>query len=216
MPPYFFLLEAAWFHKELKPALAACWRQRSFQPCQALCAQQAGAARRFAETYHVPLEGSTIFAVAEGLPFDRNLWRCLAGELLLYGAKQIPEIQAAPETLSLLLAPGFPPTPSGAREGFAPIQQVHFGSRDVVFGGGYYRPEQAGLNDVTDVRRLGDYLGSVNPDAWRTADLAPIPELADEEERAAELEFVRDSFPALRQLYERARERNQVVICEIQ
>jgi hypothetical protein len=56
----------------------------------------------------------------------------------------------------------------------------------------------------------------VNPDAWKTADLAAIAELGDEEERAAELEFARDWFPALRQLYERARERNQIIVCETQ
>jgi hypothetical protein len=214
MPQYFLLLEAAWFHNHLKPALATSWRQRSFEPCRALCTQLVEAAHRSRETDHLPLDASTFLAVLQGLPFDRAIWRCLAGELFLHGAAELPLIQTAPETLSRLLAPGFPPTPSGSRESLPPIQQAHFGSRDVMIGAPY-RPEKAGLNDTADVSRLADYLGSVNPDAWTTADLADLAELENEEERAAELYFVRDWFPALRQLYERAREREQVVVCEI-
>jgi hypothetical protein len=216
MPHYFFLLEGSWFHEQLTPVLAASWRMRSFQPCQALCGRLADVARRFAESFHVSPEGSPLHAVMAGVPFDRNLWRCLVGELLLYGATEVPEIQTAPAALSLLLAPDCPLSPPGPREAFASIQQAHFGSRDLTFGAGFYRPEQTGLNNEADVRRLTDYLGSVNPDAWKTADLAAIAELGDEEERAAELEFVRDWFPALRQLYERARERNQIIVCETQ
>jgi hypothetical protein len=214
MPHDFLLLEGSWFEKQLKPALAASWRQRSFQPCQALCLELAGAARRFADTYHVSLEGSTLFAVVAELPFDRNVWRCLVGELLLYGAAELPEIQTAPATLSRLLAPDCPPFPTAQREAFASIQQAHFGSRDLTFGAGFFRPEQVGLNNEMDVHRLTDYLGSVDLDSWTTADLAAFAELADEEDRAAELEFVRNWFPALRHLYERARERNQFIVCE--
>jgi hypothetical protein len=216
MPLDFLLLEGSWFDRQLKPALTASWRQRSFQPCQALCTELAGAAQRFADTYHVGLEGSTLFAVLAEMSYDRNVWRCLVGELLLYGAAELPEIQTAPATLSRLLAPNGPPSPTGSREAFACIQQAHFGSRDLRFGGGFFRPVQVGLNNEEDVRRLTDYLVSLNPDAWTTADLAAFAELADEEDRTAELEFVRDWFPALRQMYERARERNQVIVCECQ
>ncbi len=212
----FFLLEGSWFDEQLKPALAASWRQKSFQPCQVLCLELAGAARRFADTYHVCLEGSTLFAVVAGLSFDRNVWRCLVGEMLLYGAVECPEIQTAPATLGMLLAPHCPPFPTGQREALASIQQAHFGSRDLRFGAGFFRPAQVGLNNQADVGRLADYLGSVIPAGWTTADLAAFAELADEEDRAAELEFVRDWFPALRQLYERARERNQIIVCECQ
>jgi len=216
MPLDFLLLESSWFDRQLKPALAASWRQRSFQPCQALCMELAGAARRFADTYHISLKGSTLFAVVAGMPYDPNVWRCLVGELLLYSAVELPEIQTAPATLSRLLAPNCPPSPTGQRETFASIQQAHFGSRDLMFGAAFFRSEQVGLNNQVDVRRLADYLVSLSPDAWTTADLAAFTELADEEERTAELEFVRDWFPALRQMYERARERNQVIVCEWQ
>jgi hypothetical protein len=216
MPLDFLLLEGSWFDRQLKPALTASWRQRSFQPCQALCIELAGAARRFADTYHVSLEGSTLFAVLAGMPYDRNVWRCLVGELVLYGAEELPEIQTAPATLCRLLAPNCSASPTGSREAYASIQQAHFGSRDLMFGARVYHPEQVGVNNEADVRRLTDYLGSVNPDAWTTADLLAFAELVDEEERTAELEFVRDWLPALRQMYERACKRNQVIVCECQ
>jgi hypothetical protein len=213
---YFLLLEGSRFHEHLQPALAASWRKRSFEPCGVLCAELTPAARRFAETYHVSLDGSSLLYVAAGLPFDRNVWRCIAGELLLYGAAELPEIQTAPVALARLLAPDASVTSVVTREDSAPIQQAHFGSRDIRFGERFYRPDHAGLNDESDVLRLADYLASVNPGAWTTADLAGLAELADEDDRAAELEFVRDCFLALRQLYERARDRNQVVVCETQ
>jgi hypothetical protein len=94
------------------------------------------------------------------------------------------------------------------------ILQAHYGSRDVRLGGGYYRPEHAGTNDAADVGRLADYLASVDPQRWTPADLALLPDFATAEERADELEYVRDWFPALRDLYQQARERNQIVVCE--
>src|SRR5438445_8576766 len=77
MPHYFFLLDGAWFHEQLRPALAASWREKSLQPCQALCGELAASAHAFAESYHASADGSLVAAIAAGLPFDRNVWRGL-------------------------------------------------------------------------------------------------------------------------------------------
>jgi hypothetical protein len=137
----------------------------------------------------------------------------LAGEILLYGAASVPEIVTAPDTLGRLLAPGQDDSPS--RPGFAPIRQAHFGARDLVFGGGFYRPDAAGWNDTGDVARLADYLATIDPTRWTAADLAGLREFADEDERADELAFAREAFPALRDLYRAACEAGQVVVCEL-
>jgi hypothetical protein len=153
--------------------------------------------------------------VLEGLSFDRACWRHLVGEVLLYGAAELPELEIAPETLCCLLAPE--PYREGIvpRERLAPIQQAHYGARDLVFGGGYYRPEHAGYNDSDDVARLAAYLAAVDPTRWRVADLANLREMTDETERLEELEFAREWFPALCELYQRAGECNRVVVCEM-
>jgi Domain of unknown function (DUF1877) len=215
MPLYFLLLDHAAFHQRLRPALAASWRQRSFEPCRAFCADLLPAALAFAERYHTGRDGLLLAQVAGGLPFDRDFWRALAGELLWFSAADIPELQTAPDTLCALLAPdqvGQDPCP---RDRFAPIQQAHYGARDLVFGGGYYRPEHAGYNDAADVARLAEYLAAVDPQRWTPAELAVLPDLADKEERAEELEYVRDWFPALRELYQQARAHDQIVVCEL-
>jgi hypothetical protein len=45
--------------------------------------------------------------------------------------------------------------------------------------------------------------------------LTPLTDLADEADRAEELAYVRDWFPALQELYQRARKREEIVMCEI-
>jgi hypothetical protein len=79
MADYFLLLDGKTFEGEVRPALAASWRQRSFEPCRALCAGLASAARSYAERYHVVGE-SLVVRAAAGLPFDRAIWRLLVGE----------------------------------------------------------------------------------------------------------------------------------------
>src|SRR5262249_54183328 len=142
--------------------------------------------------------------VARGLPFDRHFWRLLVGELLLYTAAEIPEIQTAPDALCCLLAPENYQQGAVPRTRFAPIQQAHYGTRDLQFGAHYYRPEQAGYNAPEDIDRLSDYLAAQVPDSWRLADLAQLRDITDEEERQEELDFAREWFPALRDLYQRA------------
>jgi hypothetical protein len=169
----------------------------------------------FAERYHTGRDEILLAKVVAGLPFEREFWSALASEVLWFGATEIPELQTAPDTLCCLLAPERFAEGAVPRERFAPIQQAHYGTRELVFGGRFYRPEQVGHNDAADVVRLASYLASVDPRRWTAADLAPLAELADEEERAEELEYVRDWFPALLELYDRARNREEIVICEI-
>jgi hypothetical protein len=214
MPLYFLLHDAARFHRTVRPALAEAWRGRSFVPCRPLCAALAPAAVAFAERYHTGHDEPLLAQVARGtVPFGRNFWRLLVGEVLLYGAASVPEILTAPDTLAHLLAPG--QDASASRPDGAPIRQAHFGARDLVFGAGFYRPDTAGWNDTGDVARLADYLATVDPSAWTTADLTGLREFAGEGERADELEFAREAFSSLHELYEGARGADQVVVCEL-
>jgi hypothetical protein len=215
MPLYFLLLSDSLYRQRLRPALATSWRQRSFEPCRALCADLLPAARAFAARYHLNPEQAILEPVAAGLAFGRELWTALVGELLWFSASEIPEIQTAPDALCCLLAPDRFIQGEIPRERFTPIRQAHYGTRDLILGGRYYRPEQVGYNNAGDVARLADYLASVDPRQWTPAALAPLAELASEEERAEELAYVRDWFPALCELYQQARQRAEMVVCEI-
>ena len=162
----------------------------------------------FAQRYHTGADEPLLAQIARGgVSFDRDLWRLLVGEVLLYAAASVPEIVTAPDTLSYLLARD--------ADDSAPIRQAHFGSHDLVFSGGFYRPDAAGYNDVADVRRLASYLESIQPAEWTIADLAGLRDFADEDERADELEFAREVFPPLVELYRAVRDAGEVVICEL-
>src|SRR5262245_39495050 len=152
MPLSFLLPDAAHFRQAIHPALGGAWRRRSFEPCRPLCAALVPAAAAFAERYHTGHDEPLLAQVARGgVPFGRDFWRLLAGEVFLYGAASVPEILTAPDTLDRLLAPG---------QEDSPIRQAHFGARDLVLGGGFYRPDAAGWNDTEDVARLADYLAT--------------------------------------------------------
>jgi hypothetical protein len=214
MTHYFLMHDAAWFQHVFCTSLAQSWRDKSFQPCQSLCAELTAAARTFADSYRVSTEGSLVAAVAAGLPFDRRLWRGVVGEALLFGAREIPEIDLAVDSLTRLLAPSNEPCLAGPRELLPPILQAHFGARDLEFGRAIYRPEQVGMNDLSRVRRLTEYLASVDASAWTADDLASPEKEVDEEDRGAELDYVRTCFAALRLLYEKAGEGQQIIVCE--
>jgi hypothetical protein len=215
MPLYFLLVSDSLYRQRFRPALAASWRGRSFEPCRPLCAETLPAARAFAERYHISLEHAVLPQVSAGMAFDRAIWTAVVGELLWFSASDIPEIQTTPEALCCLLAPDRFAAGAVPRDQFAPIQQAHYGTHDLVLGGRYYRPDQLGYNDASDVARLADYLTSVNPQHWAPADLVPLEELDSDEDRADELEYVRDWFPTLCEVYQRARRRDEIVVCEI-
>jgi hypothetical protein len=203
---YFYLLPASFFHELLRPALTRSWAQRRFAPCLPLAA-------------HLREHGPELPAdcllcrLEEGLSFSRHAWHGLIGECLLFGSVDVPRLQTAPRTLCCILAPENYHAGDLPRERFAAIQQVHLGSRDLHFGG-YYRPEHAGYNDRSDVLRLQTYLRAQEPQRWRAEDLTPLPELATAEERAEELADVRDWWPALVELYQRAATEDLIEACE--
>lgn len=214
MPLYFYLVNACRFHKQLRPALSRSWQQRSFAPCRDLAASLCPQARAFVQRYHATEVEPLLEQVARGLPFDRACWRCLVGEILLYTADEIPELETAPAALTCLLAPEQLGRDDLPRDHRAPIRQAHEGARDLTFGAAVYRPEHCGWNDCTDVARLAAYLAALDPRAWTAEPLQALTGLAAEE-REEELAFVRDWLPALSDLYRRANSRQQIVICEV-
>jgi hypothetical protein len=214
MADYFLALDADAFEGRARPALAESSRRRSFEPCRDLCAALLPAARAYAERYHTGADEPLLTRAARGLPFDRALWRALVGEVLLYSALEIPEFQVNADALCCLLAPQHYRDGVSERARLAPIQQAHRGARDLTFGAAVYRPDHAGYSGRADVVRLAEYLEGVRPEEWTAEALLPLREPLDEEGRADELAFVREWFPALRELYQRCRDHNRVLVIE--
>jgi hypothetical protein len=214
MSEYFLCLDAETYVHTIRPALADSWRQRRFEPCRSLCRMLLPAAHAYTQRYHTGDEETLMARVVEGLPFDRACWRLLAGEVLLFAAVEIPELQSNGETLCCLLAPEPYRREITARASFAPIQQVLHGSRNVAFGAAVYRPEQAGYNDPNDVTRLAAYLTTVQPERWTVDDLRSLRGVDDDDERADELAFVREWFPVLVELYQRTHAERRVLVIE--
>lgn len=213
MPHYFMVLDATDFRERIVPPLAASWRTRSFVPCRELANWLLPTVASYRASCFTGTDEPLLTRVATALPFDRHFWRLLAGEVLLFAAREVPELETAPATLRSLLAHSI--EADVPRERYAPIDQAHFGSRDLTFAGAVYRPEHAGLNEAADVRRLADYLAAVTLSEWRVADLTGLPGLADDAERAEELEFAHEWFPALANVYRQAAAQNQVIVCEV-
>lgn len=202
MAIYFLLLDADIFQQQIKPGLIASWRQRSFAPCRDLCSAVRARSVAFVERYRLGADEPLLAVVAEGnLPFDRMLWQHLAGELLWYGAAEIPEIATSPEALACLL-----PHPR--------TRHALYGARDLVFGGLHYRPDEAGWNDLADVAAIVDFFDTACPEDWKPETLAHLPGMDEETEQAEELEFVRETFADLVNLYRQAHVAGQVVISE--
>ncbi len=210
MSLYFLVLESQLFEEEIRPALAVSWKRRDFGPCRALCARLLPMARDFADRYHLGSQEPLIASVAKGLTFDRIFWKHLVGEMLWFCAAEIPEIETSPDALGCLQARGQRWDLTTRRADLPPIMQAHHGSRDLVFGGGFYRPEHAGYSNVDDVARLAAYLGAIQPAAWQAQDLANVAP----EEREEELAFLRDWFPPLQALYATAAQRGRIIACE--
>src|SRR5579859_1281625 len=166
----FYLLGALFFHRRLQPALAESWSRRSFMPLRGVCAEVSARSA-------VP-EDCLLAQVVRGLPFARGMWRGVAGELLLLGCEDMPLVQTAPGALCCLLAPERYQAGDAARSAFAAIEQVHFGSRDLRFGGAYYRPDHVGWNDTDDVARLLGYLETIDPAGWTADMLQPMAEFS--------------------------------------
>lgn len=214
MSVYFILLNADDFSGRIVPALAAARRHRSFAPCRELCNSLLPTVTAHRESFFAGSQEPLLVRAARDLPFDRNVWRALVGEILLFAAAEVPELETAPDTLRRLLAPEEYEAREIPRERFAAIQQAHFGTRDLNFGNAVYRPDHVGWNDLVNVSRLADYLNGVRAERWTVEDLAGLRDVADED-LSEELEYAQEWYPALSGLYRRARDRQQIVVCEV-
>jgi len=122
------------------------------------------AAQNFEEKFHVP-GGQTIMAkVVHGLPFDRDRWKLVVGEILLFAAAEVPEIEVVPETMLCLLAADDTLTRRLNVETSRQSSNAHAGARDLDFGGKVYRPEKAVTTYTPDVDRVASYLGAQQPE----------------------------------------------------
>jgi hypothetical protein len=195
---YFLLHDAATFNDRLVPSLSASWRRRTFQPLVELAADLRPTLADFAEQFRLTADERPMLAqLTADQPFNRRLWRHVAGEVLLYAAADAPPIQTDLEPLAALVG-------SDHRE---TVRQAHLGSRDLDFDGVPYRPGHAGFHDTADVARLVEALHKIDPGGWSGTALAG-------DEPAEELAFARECFVALRAMYEQAHELSQVMICE--
>jgi hypothetical protein len=203
MSLHFLLFGRHTFEKRIVPALGDSRRLRSFEPCRTLSESLLPALESQANRHALGESESMLHGVIRGLAYDRDFWRALVGEILWFGAEGVPEIDTMPEMLGELLgvtADGVRP-----REEYSPIEQVHFGSQDLVLGGGYYRPNHVGYNSTADVERLGRFLASLDPSGWTVTPYIDADDLA----------YVQEWLPALQTLYREMHERDQVMVCEI-
>jgi hypothetical protein len=214
MPIYYMLLDAMLFHWQIIPALTTSWRERSFHPCRPLRAALLASARSYVQRFHLRSEETLLCTDLGALSFDRHCWQALVGEILVFAAAEIPELQVAPALLRRLLAPERGGPDEVPREQFAPIDQAHFGSRYLCFGRRIYRAEHAGYNDSRDVARLNLYLDSQDPARWSLSELMSAQGAENIDDLKEELEFARDWFPSLQEIYRAAHRLGQVVVCE--
>jgi hypothetical protein len=203
---YFYVIDGSWMRDTLSPALAESWRARSFGPCRAMCSE-------LARQDAVPTD-ALVHRVRAALHFDRVLWRALVGECLLFGADAMPQIPCLVRSLLCQLAPERLDAEPTERAAFTPIEQVYYGARDLRLGAAWHRPGHVGWNDTPDIERLAGYLKAVDPSLSTPAALAPLLELSDEADRVEELEYVRNWWPALVEMYDAARAEHQVIVCE--
>jgi hypothetical protein len=196
---YFLLHDAGTFHNRIAPALALCWRQRNFRPLVTLAAELQPDVARFTERYHLTAdERPLLMQLTAERPFDRRLWRHLAGEVLLYAAADAPTIQTAADELASLVS----------FDQQEIIRQAHAGNDELEFDGVRYRPGRAGINGGADVARLATALAEIDPTDWNSA------AAESEVDTAEELAFDSECLAALREMYSQAAARNQVVVCE--
>ena len=203
---YFFPIDARRFHEELKPALAASWHKHSFTYVRNLCREIGPATRTFLQTTGTGAAEPLVMQAAGNLPFRPEPWRLLVGEILLFSADNLPELEAPLSTYALLLGLQL----AESRPDFSPIQQAILGTRDMQFGAAYYRPESAGFNDSDDVARLAVWLTQIDSSAWDADRLLGVPV----QDRPDELAFAQEWFPPLASMYERAARLKQVIVCE--
>lgn len=193
----FLLHDSHFYFHRLGPALAASSCRRTFGPIHDLVRELHAVLESSAIRDRLTADESPLLFHCHTLPFNRRLWRHLAGELLLYAAAETPSFPTAPELLSRFMTAEL-------------IERLHHGSRDVTFAGVPYRPEHARLHDATDIELLARDMAGINPATWT---VEPLTDLAADE-RDDELAFVRQCFGNLRAMFESARANGRAIVCE--
>lgn len=194
----FLAHDAAFLHDRLTPALAASWQRRTFAPLAALAADLAPTFDAFAERFRLTADEQPLVRRADELPFDRRVWRHLAGELLLYAAADAPDVPDARAALADILGPD------------EVVRAAYHGRRELAFGGVPYRPGSAGINGAADVADLAAALAAVDVGAWSTGGLR----VESGDDAAEVLADARDAWATLAALYGAASRAGRVVVCE--
>lgn len=198
-----FVHDSDQFRGLIAPQLAKSWRLRTLAPIVQLVAELGPRIRRISEQHCLTAdEQPLLFSLAHHQQFDRQLWRHLAGEFLLYAAVESPVVQDAEETLATFV---------GNSAGL--IRQAYHGSHDLEFDGIPYRSGNAAWNDPNDVTRLASFLEQCDASQWQAGDLflAGHGEIEDADE---ELAFARHCLDLLRNLYIDASRHRRVIILE--
>ncbi len=202
---YFMAIPREWFHQRLCGSLRACWLKRSFGPAIEICRELTPSAQNFVQRGDEGESPPLTLLIARGLAFDPDRWRVLAGELMLFGSAELPELETPLESSAAVLGLEMP----CFRGDFTPIQQAILGSRDLWFGA-CYRPDHAGWNDLDHIARLHSWLDAIEPESWSCAGLTHLPA----NDRDDELVFLHEWFPALRDLYRRCAQNRWVLVSE--
>lgn len=201
MPYFFYLLEGAFFLEKVLPTLAACQRGRTFAPLKDLLPH-----------LFIPAGDYSILNQAAEMSFDRAVFQAVVGQVLIFGAREMPRLPLDPKSLIPMLSPDCPEQED--RSAYSPIKQVFQGSRDLVIGRLPYRPFHVGWNNPADVARLWQYLKALDPAAWSESLLPPLAGLEQPEDREEEVAMIRDWWPDLVGLYRRARDEKGILVCE--
>jgi hypothetical protein len=200
---YFYLIPFERFQKRLVPALASSWKRRNFHEIIDLYRQSAG--EKGLRLDNVQQLSSQLQLASESRLFRPDIWLIVVAEALLAASAELPEIETPLESWARLLGQDLAET----RPKYAPIQKAVLGSLD-LFLGCYYRPENAGWNDFSDVREFAGWLRKVQAETWRPEFLTHIPS----EDREEELAYAKEWFGLFTAMYDRAEQAEYVVVCE--
>lgn len=208
---YFHIHDARWFHDDFVPALTNCRQRRSFVPCQKLCHYLSTTARDYCERFHVGEQ--PLITRIDGLPYAPDLWRLLVGELLVFGALDLPEFEQAPELLCRLAGAELGEHPLRAQ--FGSMRQAHYGARDLSFGAAVYRPQTVGWNDAEDMARIADYLNSLAVESWSASMLKAPATAVEDADLEQELVYAQDCLPDLKRIYREAAIAGHLIVAEV-
>lgn len=210
MPAYYMLHDPELFLDRIVPAMSISWQRRSFKPCVELCQSLLPQAEDYCKRYFLKREEMLVYSVSLTMPFGRELWNLLAGELLLITARDIPTIPDGADSLCGLTSAEHPlPTD---REQLNDMQKACYGAMDIAFGNKLFRPALAGWNPLSECKRLARHLDTVKLDASHQSYLSH--QLQSVEDLEDEIAVARECLAALRELYAEANRKDWIVLVE--